>query len=436
MSIVVPARIHRQNSEGYCGAASAQMALAALGMDPRQLAQKQLYTASHEEPWFSRPDLLTRTLNDRWQNRKNLRFRLYRCADIAGMVGVMRRMFEQFGGEGAVAIALTMHTNHWVVVRGFETHPDDPSQLIGFHVRNPMPSIELNPEDKEHAEDDDCCGADGGKCRTCHYMSLARWYRDVAPVKWDGPWKNEYLVICLDRVGQDLNDDVTVSPVADTSAERVTPTGPILSAQELEARVREVIADNPFLGEECLTKPLTTTRAATPILVEGLNPDGSTNREDAYYLVPFVDPNGAGGDPGSVPLAMTVNAVTGEFEEAIAMPDGSIYDPASITPGGLEQQALGNNLDRLRRRSEPGAVFPHVAVWRHSEQTPTRFLPVFVGERTVMTATPEGLDRDGADDAPTTVIDGGSVERIGTVNTTVFMRIDGKIITDLGDTHP
>ena len=39
-----------------------------------------------------------------------------------------------------------------------------------------------------------------------------------------------------------VKDDVTVSPVADTSAERVTPTGPILSAQELEALRKAVLA--------------------------------------------------------------------------------------------------------------------------------------------------------------------------------------------------
>lgn len=437
MGVVVSTRIHRQNADGYCGAASAQMALASLGMDPSQLAQNSLYSASHEKPWYSRPDLLTETLNDQWQNAKDLRFRLYRCADRAGMVGVMRRMFEQFGDDGAVAIALTMSTHHWVVVRGFETHPDDPTKLIGFHVRNPMPSLQGNPVDWPHAKDDDCC-AQQGMCPTCHYMSLARWNREVEPVSVDSDWKDEFLVICPDRVVPGMSDEVMVPTTPDGEADPAPPSGPILSVQEVEARVQDMIShrdDNPFLTRDCISGAVTRTQPSTPILVEGLNRDGSVNPDDAYYLVPFVDPDGDWGDSNSVPMAMTVNAVTGEFEEVIATPDGSIYDPAWITPAGIERQALGNNLDRLRRRTQPDAAFSHVAVWRHTEQTPTRFWPLFIGERTVIDAPTGGPAPDARSDAPPDEIEAG-MEPINTVNATVFMRIDGQVVTDLREMHP
>ncbi len=422
MGIVVSARIHRQNADGYCGAASAQMALAALGMDPSQLPQKTLFDSSHHSPWYSRPDLLTDTLNNRWQNGKNLRFRLYCCADQAGMLGVMRGMFEQFGDEGAVAIATTMTTSHWVVVRGFETHPDDPSTMIGLHVRNPMPSIGPATFDHQHAEDDDCCG-EHGNCPNHHYLSVAIWNRDVPPVKQDGPWKDKFLVICPDAYVPGRPDEEPVPPTlevdANINAELAPPFGPIFSTEAIAAQVERIVAGDPLLGMDWVRDALNLTRAGTPILVEGLSDDGGIDPAGSYYLVPFLDENGDWGSPGSVPMAMAINPYTGEFDEVVAAPDGSIYHPDWISPAGIERQASSNNLEPLRNRAQQDSDFPYLAVWRHTEQTPTRFWPLFVEDR------PAAGDADAAeDDAASRVIP------------PVYMRIDGQVITSLDDLHP
>ncbi len=419
MGILVETRIHQQNVGTFCGAACAQMTLAALGLDPSTLAQREIYEASTDGDWLSRPDKLTSALNARWGNASGLRFRLYRCADKAGMLGVMRGMFEQFSQNGAVGIALWGSNRHWIVVRGFDTDPTDSSIITALHVRNPLPAIGgSDAADQQHAHDDDCC-AEHRVCYHFSFMNIDYWNSTVKPVEKPGPWKDEFLVICPAAYVPGLPDDEEVPPTPEIDTEIAPPTGPILSAQEVAAHVERMVVENSFAGLEEINEAIKLTRAGTPILVEALNDDGSINPEGAYYLVPFLDDEGNWGDPGSVPMAMTVNAFTGEYEEVVGAPDGSIYDPEWISVVGIERQASSNNLEPLRNRAQQDSDFPYLAVWRHTEQTPTRFWPLFVEDRPAA-----GDAGDAEDDAASR----GSPP--------AYMRIDGQVITSLDDLHP
>jgi hypothetical protein len=311
-----------------------------------------------------------------------------------------------------------------VVVRGFETDPADPSgPTLGFHLRNPLPAIHPNAEDWPHSEDDDCC-VGHRVCPFCHYVSVAHWNSSLQPVNVDGPWQDEFLVICPDTYVPGAPDEEIVPPTAGVEVEQPPSSGPILSTREIAAHVDRLVAENPFASEDCIADAIRLTRPGTPILVESLNEDGSNDPDGAYYLVPFLDLEGDWGDPDSVPMAMTVNAVTGEFEEVIAAPDGSIYDPDWITPGGIERQARSNSMDTVRRRAQPDSDFAYLAVWRPSLQTPTRFWPLFVE------------DRPAADDAAGDAAGEAAGEEADDPSAPVYMRIDGQVVTDLDDLHP
>lgn len=416
MSVVVPADVHQQNISSYCGAACAQMVLAAMGIDAQTLAQRALYDASHDAShpvfWFSHPHTLTKALNQQWRNGANLRFRLFRCADKSGVNQVLRQMFEQSGNQHhAVGIVLTGLSRHWAMVRGFETAPADPAgPTIGFHLRDPAPAIGTGTEDNPHYKNDGCCTGHV-VCGSCHYMSISYWNSSLRPVKAAGPWHGEYLVICPDAYVPGRPDEETV-PAAGPVAVDAPPSGPRLSAQAIAELVHEMLASGMFVGVDCITDATRLTQPSTPILVEGLNEDGGIDPDGAYYLVPFVDPEGNWGDPGAVPVAMTVNAFTGEFEEVIAVPDGSIYDRDWITADGAGRQARANSLDALQVRAAPDSEFPYLAVWRSTEQTPTRFWPLFVPVQPV------------AGDP-----DGGAAPA-------VFMRVDGEVVTTLDERRP
>lgn len=421
MASMLTVPYHQQNTNEYCGAACAQMVLTALGQDIGTLIQSALYTTSHTSPsgatgWYSYPDGLVKTLNDEWGDAEGLRFLLYICATKDGLLRNVRQTIENSAGHHAGPIVATGLTDHWVVVKGVEVDPaasvGGVAPIIGLHLNNPLPA-RTGAADWPHSGTDDCpLGQKKGWF--CYFVSVNFWNSNMMRgVQTSGPWRRKFLAICLSPNPGTGADQVIVPASEAGSRTNSSPPGvPARTPAEISESVERLAAANPFAGIECLNGALAGATPGAPLFVQGIAEDGSEASSESYYIVPFFregEVSGPDGEyqPGTqVPLLVTFNAYTGEFEEAVGLPEGTTYDAEWLDP---EFIANRSRRDRVRQREDDrsGSAFPFRLVWRPSAATPTRFWPLLEGER----------QRTDNDYEP------------------VYTRIDGEIFTELEPLH-
>lgn len=405
---------HQQNTKKYCGAACAQMVLTALGRNVSTLSQTALYTKSHVSPsgatgWYSYPDGLVAALNAKWQDAQGLRFLLHECATKDRLLEIVRETIENSAGHHAGPIVATGRSDHWVVVKGIEL--DAAASITGLHLNNPLPARNSGAN-WLHAGTDDC-GSGRNKDWPCYYVSLAFWSSNMMRgIQEAGPWQGKFLTICLSPNPGDGSDRVVVPASAAPPANGAPPASPVRTPAEISESVERLLAANPFAGVDCLNVALAGSTPGAPLFVQGVNEDGTEDPSEAYYIVPFSREGDVGDHDGEnqmgtqVPLLVTFNAYTGEFEEAVGMPEGTTYDAEWLDP---EFVAARSERDKVRQRESDrsGPAFPYRLVWRPTFATPTRFWPLLDGERE------------------------GSFDN----NEPVYTRIDGEEITELEPLH-
>lgn len=181
---------------------------------------------------------------------------------------------------------------------------------------------------------------------------------------------------------------------------------------EIGESVEHLIASNPFAGIDCLNEALAGATPAAPLFVQEVGDDGMEREGSAYYVVPFLQDGVVTGADGArrtgtqVPLLVIFNAYTGEFEEAVGMPEGTTYDAQWLNPEVVSDRSSRVGVCQ-RESGRPADAFPYRLVWRQSTATPTRFWPLLEGER---------------------MLDDGRAQP-------VYTRIDGEVLTELEPLH-
>lgn len=412
---------HQQNTDEYCGAACAQMVLTALGRNVSTLIQTALFTTSNVSPsgatgWYSYPDGLVKTLNDEWGDAQGLRFLLYICATKEGLLRTVRQTIENSAGHQAGPIVATGLRDHWVVVKGIEVDPaasvGGVAPIIGLHLNNPLPA-RTGRACWPHSVTDDC---ESGRHKAwfCYYVSVNYWNSNMMRgVRTPGPWRGKFVAICLSPdPGTGADQVIVPASGAGSGPNSSSPAGPARTPAEITGSAERLVAANPFAEIECLNGALTGSTPGAPLFVQGLGEDGSEDPSESYYIVPFFregDVSGPDDDVQTgtqVPLLVTFNAYTGEFEEAVGMPEGTTYDAEWLDPEFVAVRSERDNV-RQRESDRSGPAFPFHLVWRPSFATPTRFWPLLEGKR----------------------------QRSNTSVEPVYTRIDGEVLTELEPLH-
>ena len=156
---------HQQDTNYYCGAACAQMVLAEIGAG--LLDQDDLYADNHshsttEGGWYTAPDGLTWTLNDRRPPSFNNSFVLFALAneDLTS-----RKICWTIHHYNVAPVAMVYGWAHWIVVRGYEASAppassgDNTYSITAFDVNNPWPPTPMPGPPPPHTAADVCGSA-------------------------------------------------------------------------------------------------------------------------------------------------------------------------------------------------------------------------------------------------------------------------------------
>ena len=242
--------IHQQDTSYYCGAACAQMVLASIN-GGTLLDQDDLYADNHshstaESGWYSGPDGLQWTMNDRRPSGFNNYFALFA---LSSEDSISRKIVWTIHHYQVAPIALVYGWAHWIVVHGF-TASDAPSgvgdvsfAIESFDINNPWPpapgagSPAVAPP--PHGASDGC-GAGGSRGIANEHLAYVAWQDDYMTGVPGGHWAGKHVAVCdpeppSERIGRPpepppplLPDGRLLSPGRrpTSPSSRCRPTGP------------------------------------------------------------------------------------------------------------------------------------------------------------------------------------------------------------------
>lgn len=297
---------HQQDTDYYCGAASAQMVLEECGVG--LLGQVGLYNDNHahsvaESGWYTAPDGLTWTLNNRQSSK-------YFVLDALSTEDAISRMITWTIHHYQVApVAMVFGSAHWIVVRGF-TASDTPSSsqdvgytISGFDVNNPWPPTPSPAPPPPHSTGD-VCGTGGARGVADEHISYTTWRTDYMTGIPGGHWGGKFVAVC------DPEPPPTRRP------DHQEPRRPHDGDRLIEARHAVEISERAIeevglLERKSWSKALSGTEVGRPVLVQRLD------RPDSFYwIVPRTR--------GNVTTAVVnIDARYGEYMQARALPDSA-----------------------------------------------------------------------------------------------------------------
>lgn len=166
-------KYHTQDTSYYCGAATAMMVLAEIGVGYGSLDQDDLYTSNNthnaQPNWYTDPVGLRYTMVDRKPASFTNTFVVYReASEPAGS----RKLVYTLEHYGVSPMVLVYGCAHWIVVCGVQTDVNPatgPYTIQGFWVNNPV------FEDNEPHSAGDICGSGASHGVENQWVSYAAW---------------------------------------------------------------------------------------------------------------------------------------------------------------------------------------------------------------------------------------------------------------------
>lgn len=296
---------HQQDTDYYCGAASAQMVLEECGAG--LLSQVNLYNDNHshsttEAGWYTAPDGLTWTLNNRQSGR-------YFVLDALATEDAISRMIAWTIHNYQVApVAMVFGWAHWIVVRGF-TASDTPSSsqdigytISGFDVNNPWPPTPAPPSPPPHSTGD-VCGSGGARGVADEHISYTTWRTDYMTGIPSGHWAGKFVAVCDPEPPPNRHPDRQDDARPEFDGEQLIEPG---VAAELSVRALEKAG---LTQRDTWRKALDDTELGEPVLVQRLD------RPDTFY---WIVPRGRGRGATAV---VNIDARYGTYMQARALPD-------------------------------------------------------------------------------------------------------------------
>jgi hypothetical protein len=371
----LPVQYHQQDTNYYCGAACAQMVLAQIGAG--LLNQDDLYADNHshsttEGGWYTAPDGLTWTLNDRRPPAFTNYFVLFA---LANEDTISRKIVWTIHHYQVAPVAMVFGSAHWIVVRGYDasaapTNAGDVSYTItAFDVNNPWPPTPSPAPPPPHTNGD-LCGTGGMRGVANEHITYTTWQTDYMTGIGGGYWAGKFVAVCdpeppADRIGQ-------------SRPPRERPREDRLIGQE-EAASRAVagLQEYGLYERSGWREALQETNPGEPLLVQRLD------RLDSFYFIVPMQIN-----PERVPVLVSVDARVGDYRQAIALPESGSNLLTHIDQERLAREIIGNTFElddragRLFVRPEALCLYPTL-VWKPCRESLSPFWPFYrfsVGE--------------------------------------------------------
>ena len=357
---------HQQDTDYYCGAACAQMVLAQIGAG--LLDQDNLYADNHnhsvaESGWYTAPDGLTWTLNDRDPGTHYFVDFALTIEDL-----ISRKLCWTIEHYQVAPVALVFGSAHWIVIRGYEASAapissgDNSYSIVAFDVNNPWPPTPVPAPPPPHTAGD-VCGSGGDRGVADEHISYSTWQSDYMTGVSGGYWGGKFVAVCdpepppisagvRRRVQRRLSGEKLITP---QTAGRNAING--LKAYNLAKRKN-------------WEKALVDVKPINTLLVQRLDyPDRF------YYIVPL------GKTAKRTAILVSVDARYGDYREAVCLPAQSrSHLVASMDRKELVAKVsdkkfeLEEPLGRLRVRPEAFCLYPTL-VWKPCRESLSPFWP-------------------------------------------------------------
>lgn len=355
---------HQQDTDYYCGAACAQMVLEQCGSG--LLNQTDLYNDNHnhsttESGWYTGPDGLTWTMNNRQSGR-------YFVLDALTTEDAISRMIAWTIHHYRVApIAMVYGSDHWIVVRGY-TASDSPKHsgdvgysISGLDINNPWPFTPKPGPPPPHSAGDGC-GTGGARGVADEHVSYATWGSTYMTGIPSGHWQGRFVAVC------DPEPPPTEHP-RETPPRRSRFDGEELIGSGLAAELsRMSLEEVGLLDRKDWRHALEGTEPGEALLVQRLD-----RANTFYWIVPQMR-----GELATV--AVNIDARFGDYMQAKALPEPR--DTAMPALGDREiDEAIYRRLHQLpfeagqlRVRREVASVGRHW-VWRPCRESLSPYYP-------------------------------------------------------------
>lgn len=356
---------HQQDTNYYCGAACAQMVIDAVGAG--LLDQDDLYADNHahsttESGWYTAPDGLTWTLNNRQSSK-------YFVLDALSTEDGISRMIAWTIHHYKVApVAMVFHSAHWIVVRGYtasaspKSSGDTSYSISSFHVNNPWPPTPMPGPPPPH-EDPDVCGDGGSRGVADEHLTYATWQADYMTGIEFGYWNGKFVAVC------DPDPPPAPGPVV-VEKRRSTQSARLLGRKQAAERALRGLREYGLIERKGWAPALKGAEAGEAVLVQRLD-----RLDSFYWIVPFRRRG------GKVSTAVSVDARSGEYRQAIALPEAraatafqTLDSDATLEQIAGKRYDLPDRLGRLLVRREAVCVYPTL-VWRPCMESLSPFYP-------------------------------------------------------------
>ena len=325
---------HQQDTDYYCGAASAQMVLDSIGAG--LLDQDNLYNDCHshsttEAGWYTAPDGLRWTLNHRKPPSFGNHFVLF---SPKSEETISRKIIWTIHHYKVAPVALVYGSDHWIVVRGYRaSHSpadsmDTSYSIDGFMVNNPWPptpswsdpSLAPPPPHRKH----DGCGTGGNRGVVNEHLSYTVWQDTYMTGVPGGHWAGEYVAVC---------DPDPLPEGVGPSAERRPLRDRLLSAEEATELSLEGLREHGLLELESYNQALSNSELGQPLLVQRLD-----RTDTFYYIIPWIRGT-------SARLAVLLDGRSGEYLQSAVHTEeeGSVFH--ANDPAAIREQVVGKRID-------------------------------------------------------------------------------------------
>ncbi len=358
---------HQQDTDYYCGAACAQMVLSEIGAG--LLNQDDLYTDNHnhstaESGWYSGPDGVTWTLNNRRPASFNNYFVLFA---LANEDSISRKIVWTIHHYKVAPIAMVYGSAHWIVIRGYNASAapasaaDTSYTIDAFEVNNPWPPVPSPAPPPPHSSSDGC-GSGGTRGVADQHITYSTWQTDYMTGVPGGYWGGKFLAVCdpeppPDRPGKQRRPDERLS-------------GDRIITPEQAARFAVAGLEKYGLFQKLLWKDvLLKAKPGMPYLVQRLD-----HPDRYYYVVPMQQ------SEKKVPVLASVDARFGDYRQAVAVPERHSALLPNLDPKAMLKKIVGrrfeleDRLGRLLVRKEALCVYPTL-VWKPCRESLSPFWP-------------------------------------------------------------
>ena len=360
---------HQQNTDYYCGGATAQMILEQIGAG--LLNQNTLYNSNHnnntESGWSTDPDGLAKTLrNNRPSNFTNTFVVYKKSTEVEGTQKIVYTIWKYSVATGT----LVFGDDHWICVRGISTSiepkPGTTYSINGLWINNPWPPVP-SFYNNQPAQPPPHTATDG--CGTGFDRGIDNEY-----VVYDPDWKNTYLTGCT------WNGSFGYISVCDPETPKLGKLD--LRKPEFWAKGDQMITPNNAIEfalrgveihnltqDKIFSKALNGSKPQDPILVQRLD-----LLDTYYYIVPIAR-------NGEVTAMLRVDGIYGNFQ------GGKTVSNPKKNPFTIRRQIIKNILENplqldnkkgsLIVRKEAFCFYPTM-VWRPCKESRSPYYPFYM----------------------------------------------------------